>query len=210
MNRNKLQDGLLAKIKSGSNGEFKLELGGSEVFQALLSKDMLLPMFYTLLEAACEKGNADIVNILLSYDGVDVNQHYTMTYMTTVLFTAAYYGNVEVVKVLLDRPNVNISVKNDGGLTAFHMAAMSGSIEIMKLLSHRPDFQLSDTYVDCETALMCAARKGRMGAVKFLLQLYPLSVITQKYYGDTASDEAENEYNDDVAIVINEFISQNQ
>lgn len=78
----------------------------------------------TALNVAIEKGNIDIVKLLLSNPKIDINivsNEYNYfsgnreilkeKYAKTALFKAVEKENVEIVKLLLERPEININFK---------------------------------------------------------------------------------------------------
>lgn len=61
----------------------------------------------------------------------------------TVLILAALYGNVEITKLLLARPEIQVNEKDNLGRTALVNAALYNSPETMKLLLAHPDIQVN-------------------------------------------------------------------
>jgi len=61
----------------------------------------------------------------------------------TALQYACTKGHIEIVKLLMDRDDLNINIRDDGGFTAFHFACMKGQIEIVKLLVDRNDLDIN-------------------------------------------------------------------
>ena len=52
----------------------------------------------------------------------------------TPLHIAAHMGNREFVKLLLEKGNSPLYLRNKDGLSAFHIAAKEGNVEVMKEL----------------------------------------------------------------------------
>ena len=60
----------------------------------------------------------------------------------TALSEACLYGHVEIVKLLLDCPDVDINLVDCFDGTALQSAIMSGQTEIIKMILERPDLQI--------------------------------------------------------------------
>lgn len=94
----------------------------------------------------------------------DVNLEAQATNGDTPLMLASFYGNVQVVKLLLSR---EVEV-NRQGWAALHYAAINGNSDIVRLLLD------ASAYVDAEspdekmTPVMLAAMRGRASAVEAL------------------------------------------
>ncbi|OHT07457.1 fetal globin-inducing factor [Tritrichomonas foetus] len=69
---------------------------------------------YTALHMATHRGRPEIVCILLSLDGIDINSQDEK--MMTPLHIAANKGKFEVLKLLLDDPNINVNLQNSDGI----------------------------------------------------------------------------------------------
>ncbi|XP_008553590.1 transient receptor potential channel pyrexia [Microplitis demolitor] len=87
----------------------------------------------------------------------------------TCLLVACWLGQVEVVKVLLQRCS-NISVRDGHGRTPLHLAACAGHVEIIEILlkhgANPNDWDFSKEY----TALHCAAAIGNFSSVDYLIK----------------------------------------
>jgi ankyrin repeat protein len=82
------------------------------------------------------------------------------------LHWAAYWGNIDVVKLLLER-NVDPNIKNKFGRTPLHMAAFWGHDDVVKLLLVRgADPTVKDK--DGRTPLDLARERGRHEVVSVI------------------------------------------
>ena len=85
---------------------------------------------------------------------------------------AAYNGDLEKVKEIIDRDPNEINVQDSRGFTPLHLASGKGHIEIVKfLLNHGADIE-SEIF-DGETPLLIAARfaiNGKYETIKTLLE----------------------------------------
>jgi len=102
-------------------------------------------MSYADIFYAAQSGTVEDVKYFIEKKGVNVNTKRSDTTSLflgeTPLHTAAYYGNVEVVKYLISK-GANINEKNNVGFTPLHNAAMdtgheehdTGKLEVAELL----------------------------------------------------------------------------
>jgi ankyrin repeat protein len=88
----------------------------------------------------------------------------------TALHIAARSGSIDVVRLLLSRPTIDVNVKNRWKSTPLMIAAGAGNLEIVELLLRHPRTQvdLQAEYYG-RTALIEAALKGHLSVVKTLL-----------------------------------------
>jgi ankyrin repeat protein len=142
--------------------------------------NLLIETIKTLIEAgedvnekerplvlAAEKGNIDIVKLLLEH-GADVNGTESK-YGSAPLHFAAQKGYLDVVKLLLDY-GADINQLNDQGTTPLHFAAEGGNIDIVKLLLEEGAEDINDTNDHGNTPLNFAAINGHIDVVKLLVE----------------------------------------
>ncbi|KAJ8132189.1 hypothetical protein O1611_g1436 [Lasiodiplodia mahajangana] len=124
----------------------------------------------TLLSTAARAGNADIVRLLLSTDAEDINVNCVNTNGLPPLSVAIDSKRVEVVKVLLDVPAVNVNYQtSDCGVSPNVFAIQTGNLEIFeRLLYHRSIDCNLETFDGC-TPLYEAVTKGRLDMARGLL-----------------------------------------
>ncbi len=84
-----------------------------------------------LLLQCAREGNVIPVQVLLKL-ATPVNC--TDKNKWTPLHWAAHCGHVEVVKLLLGRPDVEVNVADSDGARPLHLAAQHGHVEVVKLL----------------------------------------------------------------------------
>ncbi|MCS6763005.1 MAG: ankyrin repeat domain-containing protein [Candidatus Protistobacter heckmanni] len=116
-----------------------------------------------LLFAALMEEATKVAKMLIEQPGIDLEAQTPAG--ETPLMAAAWRGNLEVVKLLVDGKSAEVSKP---GWTALHYAAAQGHIEIVRYL-----FEQS-AYIDAAspngtTPLMMAARGGHIHVVKLLL-----------------------------------------
>mmetsp|Transcript_89722 Transcript_89722/g.134474 ORF Transcript_89722/g.134474 Transcript_89722/m.134474 type:complete len:155 (-) Transcript_89722:73-537(-) len=83
----------------------------------------------TALHFASSKGNIEAVNLLIPKVGINARAKEG----TTILQIACEEGQVEMVKWLIARDDIDINLPNEKGETAFHFACR-GQPEVMQLL----------------------------------------------------------------------------
>ena len=120
-----------------------------------------------VLHRAAWQGRADVVEILLRRDELDVNVGDPSQRSHNALMLAAIYGNVKVVKLLLGRDDLRPNWRVDK--TALMYAAMEDQPEIVKLLLRDPRVSINDRDNFGATALMLAAYYGCESIVEALL-----------------------------------------
>lgn len=127
---------------------------------AILSR--LLPTDKELLKAA-SIGNAVLAKQLLEGGGV-----YTID-LGRALYKAAQKGHVEVVKLLLARPGVEVNFLESDRRTPLSWAAGEGHETLVKLLLAHPDVDVNLKDLHKQTSLSWAAAEGHEAIVKLLL-----------------------------------------
>ena len=136
------------------------------------------PMMYAALE-----GHHGIVAQLIK-GGASVNA--TSNNGSNVLHRAARQGCVDVVKVLLRCPDLDVNVSDPSQLSrnALMLAAMDGNVKVVEDLLGREDLQ-PNLRADL-TALMFAALNDQVEIVKLLLKDTRVSINDQDRLGATA------------------------
>lgn len=86
----------------------------------------------TSLHEACYKGHTEILGLLLSIEGIDVN--ICDDCGNTPLHMAAANKQADAAKLLLKKEDVKIDTKNTARNTPLHKAAMYGNEEMVTLL----------------------------------------------------------------------------
>ncbi|ETV76764.1 hypothetical protein, variant [Aphanomyces astaci] len=128
------------------------------------------------LYIAASQGRTQIVELLLQRACYPVNQP-SRNYAYTALHGAARGGYINVVKLLLDQPGIDINFLNDDGQTAFHEAAKEGHDGIIELFLQHPQLHsinLQD--VNQCTALRLACHGGNSSVVMILLKRNDIDV----------------------------------
>ena len=86
----------------------------------------------SLLSLACDRGNADIVRLLLDH-GADVNDG-NNEWEETPLHAACLHDHTDIVKILLSRTNCEINAMDDRRRTPLHNACRRRHAGVARLL----------------------------------------------------------------------------
>jgi len=119
---------------------------------------------------AVEEGHEGVAMALLGRGGVNPNAVSVFGY--TALQSAEFGGNVGMVKILLERKEVNPNqTLADCRESIFSWAVMEGHEGIVKILLEREDLDLNSECSDSDHGPICwAVERGREWALKLLLK----------------------------------------
>ncbi len=85
-----------------------------------------------ILEFACEKGNTQIIKMLIKKHNMNINEKFDNDWYP--IHVATYYNNINTVEFLINN-NANIDVLTPEKLNILHIACKFNFIEIVKLLA---------------------------------------------------------------------------
>ena len=87
---------------------------------------------------------------------------------STALILASEWGHTEIVRMLLERPEIDVNLQNSGGSTALMKALWYGRTEIVRTLLKRPEIDVNLQNERGMTALMFASEEGRTEIVNLI------------------------------------------
>ncbi|MDR2807022.1 MAG: ankyrin repeat domain-containing protein [Puniceicoccales bacterium] len=117
--------------------------------------------------------------------GVDINAKNRDGF--TPLHLALIDNHPEIVKFLLERPEININIRTDAlDGTPLHLAVIfDNPPEIVKLLLARPEIDINAIDIFGGTLLHMAAESDKIEIVEFLLKQSEMDINAKDGYGDT-------------------------
>ncbi|XXQ35589.1 Ankyrin repeat domain-containing protein [Plasmodiophora brassicae] len=136
----------------------------------------------TPLRVAAERGHVEIVALLLSDPGVDVNAQDKLG--KTPLLAAASEGHVDVVTLLIRANGINVDACDYTGTTPLLIAASRGHVDVVALLVHVSKM-VNAKDEDGMTALHAAASAGDVEIVELLLNVSGINVNARDKEGMT-------------------------
>ena len=99
----------------------------------------------TPLIQACFKGHTEIVKLLLSVPGIDVNCKVNGNY--TALYYAACNGSKSIVKLLMKHQKLDVDCRDNFGKTPLFYAAKNGHTSVVKLLLQHPRLSNQENFM---------------------------------------------------------------
>jgi len=180
----------------------------NDIFPTILSKYDVIINSVRLL-AACKEGEVRLINQLLDeYCIVDIKNNHGETPLDLIIQTgdlntlqkvikqcvnvnitddmgktslmkAASEGQVEVVKLLLTHPNMDVNKQDLNYQTALMMASVNGHTEVVQLLLEYNDIDLNIRNSDGVPAIVATAERGYFDIVKLFLNCSTCKYKTQ-------------------------------
>jgi len=158
-------------------------------------------LLFSGLHCASHFGIIGVVASLIAMGGYDLNEGDSCE--RTALSFAAMQGHEDVVKILLEREEVNPNKPNYYGATPVLSAALRGHEGVVKMLLEREEATPDNPNQNGVTPLMSAASKGHEGVVKILLEHEGVNPDKSDHNGKTPlSHAAEGGYPGVVKILL--------
>jgi len=147
--------------------------GNLDVVDLLLKNDSATRVFnlqgLTPLQVAIQHGHHAIVECLLQVKDLDVNMKMRSENVKSALHTAAAYGDVKMMELLL-KAGAKLE-GNDLNNTPLHEAARYGNVATMKYMLNLPESTALLNQVSAETGLTAVGEAAKAGHVKVLESL---------------------------------------
>lgn len=138
---------------------------------------------------------------------IDVNA--TDDHLNTALIIAAGSVNIEVVRLLLTREDINVNHQNISKVTALMCACHEGNTEIVKILMQQENININLMNVRQENALTVACYKKRHEVISLLLQREELERSQSNILKVAKFVMRRNVDNNDMRLVIEEAVRNN-
>ena len=123
-----------------------------------------------ILFESCANGFTEIIAALVEQKGINLNQqHEHHQNQPTALHIATWANNVDIVKILVNAPSININLTTLEGATPLYIACHNGHLECVKVLCSSPDIDLNIRQHHGCTPLFCAADSNFSEIVEHLL-----------------------------------------
>lgn len=152
-----------------------------EIVQLLVSDSRVKIVPHPELFMAIFKGDTAAVKHIINQQGTDVNA-IDPQFSRTPLMYAAGLGHHDIVKLLIEQPNIDINKKSGDGRSAISYAAQTGRTEVLKLLLKVPGIEINDDVkIRCEAGqeghpLRLAVLYGQADAVQLLIDTLGIDV----------------------------------
>lgn len=131
--------------------------------------------------SAVRHGNIDSIHGLLL--NVDINSRDEIG--RTALSWATFYGNQELVKLLLQMPGIDVNIQDKWNYSALHFAAKAHE-NIVRLLLQTPNIDVNLRDILDQTALLEAITHEQENVIKLLLQMPKINANIRNRLDDTA------------------------
>lgn len=100
----------------------------------------------------------------------------------TLLHTAAYNGNYDLVQYLVEQ-QVDVNLVTVDGWNALHLACAGGYLDIVKLLLSSPHMMRNAETLDGWSYIHCAAAYGFLPVLKYLCEEQHMDCTLETYSG---------------------------
>ncbi|WP_318521946.1 ankyrin repeat domain-containing protein, partial [Photobacterium leiognathi] len=151
--------------------QLALEYNNANILQGLLLTEHLddSARHRAVIDVLASRGNVSGLLYIFNKLGVDINSVNAETGSTALHF-AAFYGQLNCVKALLEAPDIDVNKGNYEGQTPLYMAACNGHLNCVKALVKAPGIDVNQGNTMGTAALHAAAHQGHLNCVKALLE----------------------------------------
>lgn len=128
------------------------------------------------LIAAAGWGNTDVVWLLVSSPGIDLNV--VNSKGRSAFAMACWNGSLEVAKILAGLPATDVNLADEDGTTPIMWAIENSHVDIVRLLVSLPAIDLNKADKNGLGPIHCAAQEGHVEVVRLLLS-HPLLIVNK-------------------------------
>jgi len=171
------------------------ERGHHEIVKLLLKHAKIkanMPARYgtTALFNACFENHVIVVQQLLEFPGINLNNSEGEAFSSSPLFISVKLNRVKIVEMLLRHPSGVINVNEfdrQSGMTPLMAACQDGHLEIVRMLLGHPKIDPNKAEKKLgKTPLILACENGHRSVVQLLLKVKKLKVNQEDRLGCTA------------------------
>jgi len=110
-----------------------------------------------------------LLSLLRDNPGLNINWEDKRNFQQTALHCASMFGHVEVVKVLLAHPSIDVNCKANNGATPFSYGCFNGEVSVVCVLLKDPHVNVTMAENNGRTPLWWASSEGQYDVVEWLL-----------------------------------------
>ena len=126
------------------------------------------PVEKKLFDAAWDGRASEVSSLLRDHPEINVNWSKEGSGWTS-LHAASRNGRVEVVKLLLAHPNIDVNMKSSNGNTPFSLGCLCGQVSVVQVLLKDPRVNTTLDDNDGRTPLWYASFNGGIEVVEWLI-----------------------------------------
>ncbi|OHS99867.1 hypothetical protein TRFO_08164 [Tritrichomonas foetus] len=151
---------------------------------------------WTLLHCACNNGNLDMVQFILSLDGIDKNKvvhpeksddnSYHMLSGINIMHSSAREGQLNILKYLADIENMPVNSRDNYDNLPVHFAASSGHPHLIRYFIDDRGVDINSKNMFGWTPLYVAVKNRRNEVISTLLKYDGLDINAKNNHGKTA------------------------
>jgi len=185
----------------------KLIVRAASLFRRVADINLANRYGLTAIMLAAEKGQAEVVELLLEKEKIDLNL--ANRYGCTALMIAVSQGQTKVVELLLKNKTINLNLADKNGCTALIFAVSQGQTKVVELLLENQTIDLNLRNKGGSTALMLAANRSDVKMVEYLIKKGADPEIKDSN-GHSTSYYADGENKDEIIKLLSQAIEKKQ
>lgn len=167
-----------------------------EAVQALQAQGITPDMYDDAFEEAICNSDIEQLKLLVA---VGINIHTLNDENAALLQQATSSGDIEIIRLLLTVPGIDVNLQDGFGDTALHMAAQEGEADIVELLLAAPGIDINRKNSLDETPLDIAKENDYTGIVEMLINA---GGACDESSDAAAAEEEDDDSDDDVQVYV--------